>query len=173
MNVDINEISFLATILATTSVVGVSVYGAVRCIAIGKYFAGIGAIAMIPVWFVAQLLMLVIYDKLHSQGFATRAYHLDYALTPLLNLAGAALIWYVVIHTVRRLASSSSHDQERASQADAHDSAWRNIWEPKKIAGAIFLVVAATVMSAGFVISGSLFVVIGISLIMDVQIWRN
>lgn len=173
MNVDINEISFLATILATVSVVGVSVYGAVRCIAIGKYFAAIGAIATIPVWFVAQLLMLVIYDKLHSQGFATRAYHLDYALTPVLNLAGAALVWYVVIHYVRRLASASSHDQGRAPLDDAHEDAWRKFLEPKKIAGAIFLVVAATVMSAGFVISGSLFVVVGVSLIMNVRIWRK
>ncbi len=173
MDVNINELSFLATVLATVSVVGVSVYGAVRCIAFTRYFAGIGALTMIPIWFVAQLLMLVIYDELHSHGVATREYHLDYALTPLLNLAGAGLIWYVVIHYVSRLTSSPSHDPRRASQTDAHDGAWSGFFEPRKIAGAIFIVIAATVMSAGFVISGALFVIVGISLIMDVRIWRN
>ena len=105
MDVNINELSFLATVLATVSVVGVSLYGAVRCIAFGRFFAGFGALIMIPIWFVAQLLVLVIYDELHSQGFATRAFHLDESLTPLLILAGAGLIWYVMIHSASRLAS--------------------------------------------------------------------
>ncbi len=173
MNVDINELSFLATVLATVSVVGISVYGAVRCIAFGRSLAGIGSLAMIPIWFVAQLLMLVIYDELHSQGIATRAYHLDYSVTPLLNLAGAGLIWYVVIHYVRGLTSSPSHDPGRASQTDAHDGAWRRILEPRKMAGAILIVIAATAMSAGFFISGALFVIVGISLVLNVRIWRN
>ena len=43
----------------------------------------------------------------------------------------------------------------------------------KKAAGAIFIAIGAAAIAASFFLSGTLFVVVGVSLIMDVRIWRS
>ena len=173
MGVSINNLSFLATVLATVFVIGVSLYGAVKCIKSGKFFAGIAVLIMIPIWLVAQVLMIVIYDAMVSQDMATREYHLDYAVTPFLNLAGAALVGYVVVRYVRRLTASPSNDSSRASQSGILDGAASAIFEPRKMVGVLFIGIGAATIASWFFISGVLFVVVGVSLIMDVRIWRN
>ena len=170
---DVNNLSFIAIVLASVWVLGVSVFGAARIFPTGRFLAGIGALTMIPIWFVAQILMFVIFDELITRGIATREWHLDYAITPLLNLAGAALVWYVVMRLVRRAASPESQDSLPAAHSDTHDGAWSSFSEPRKIAGAVFILIGAAAIASWFFFAGTLLVVVGVSLIMNVQIWRR
>lgn len=42
----------------------------------------------------------------------------------------------------------------------------------RKIAGIAFIAVGVMAIASAFVMSGTLLVVVGVSLVMDVQIWR-
>jgi hypothetical protein len=128
---------------------------------------------LIPIWLAAQFFVLITFDKLVYLGIAARENHLEYAVTPVLNLAGAALVWYLMTKFTSRLASSLSGDPLRASQADAQFGVWSWLSEPRRIAGLILIVTGAAAMSFFFIIAGVLFVIAGVSLIMDVRIWRN
>ena len=43
----------------------------------------------------------------------------------------------------------------------------------RKIGGIFFIGLAALTMKFGFIVEGSLFVIVGVSLIMNVNIWRR
>jgi hypothetical protein len=172
MDANVNAISFLSTVLASIGVVAVSIYGAAQFIRFGRILAGFGILAIIPIWFGVQLLFLITFDVLVYLGVATRENHLEYVMTPVLNLACAGLVGYTVIYLVGRLTSLSSQDQERILQAGANGGVWSSFSEPRKVAGVIFIAIGAATMPF-FVISGVLFVVVGVSLIMNVRLWRK
>ena len=155
--------------LATIGVIAVCLYGAVRCFQFTRILAGFGLLAVVPVWFAFQLVVLVVFDELRSRGIASREYHLDYAVTPVLNVVVAGLIGYAVLRFVSKFAASRSLDEE---QVDAIESNWSGLLEPRKIAGAIFVAAGAATMSF-FILSGVLLVIVGVSLIMDVRLWRR
>lgn len=46
-------------------------------------------------------------------------------------------------------------------------------FDKKKIAGVVIIAIAVLAMRYGSVLEGVLFVVVGVSLIMDVRIWRS
>jgi hypothetical protein len=165
MSIDINSISFLSIVVATISVVGICVYGAVRCIVARRFLATCGILFLIPVWLVVQFLVFVTFDKFVYLGIATRENHLEYALTPVLNLAGAGLVWYFV--------AKQSRDVMRASQADTQFGVWSWLSEPRKMVGLMFIIIGAAAMSLSFIVAGVLFVIVGVSLVMDVRIWRS
>lgn len=144
-----------------------------RCIVARRFLATCGILLLIPIWLVAQFLVLVTFDKLVYLGIAARENHLEYAVTPVLNLAGAALVWYLVTGFTGRLTSSLSGDPLRASQTDAQFGVWSWLSEPRIIAGLLFIVAGAAAMSFFFIIAGVLFVIVGVSLIMNVRIWRS
>lgn len=173
MNLDINTIGFLSTAIATIGVLAVSVYGAVRCMLARRYLAAFGILLLVPIWLIAQFLVFVTFDKFVYLGIAGRENHLEYAVTPVLNLAGAGLVWYVVTEFVSKLRSSHSRETMRASQADASFGAWSWLSEPKKISGLIFILAGVAALSTFFFIAGVLFVIVGVSLLMDVRIWRS
>ena len=56
MSVTINDISFVTTALATAGVIGICVYGLVRCAKYWRLFTGIALLLLIPLWFFFQLL---------------------------------------------------------------------------------------------------------------------
>lgn len=173
VRVNINDISYLSIVLAAIFVVGVCAYGAVQSMRLGRVLAGFGILIVIPLWFGGQLFLLIVFEKLVYLGIAAREYHLDYAITPLLNLAGAAVVWYVVINYVRRLAASRASDPIGGSHTGAIDGAWGWLFEPRKIAGLIFIAIGAASMSYFFVVPGVLFVIVGVSLMMNIRLWRR
>lgn len=138
-----------------------------------RFLATCGILLLIPIWLVAQLSVFVTFDKLVYLGIAARENHLEYAVTPVLNLAGAALVWFLVTKFTSRLSLSLSGAPIRASQAEAQFGVWSWLSEPRRIAGLIFIIIGAAAMSFFFIIAGVLFVIVGVSLIMDVRIWRN
>ena len=173
VEVNMNDISFLSIVLATIFVAGVCVYGSVQSLRFGRVVAGFGILIAIPLWFGGQLFLVIIYEKLVYLDIATREYHLDYAITPLLNLAGAALVGYVVINYVRRLVTSRAGDPSSGPHRDTKHGAWGWFLEPRKIAGLILIAVGAASMSYFFVVPGVLFIIVGVSLIMNIRLWRS
>ncbi|MDH3352321.1 MAG: hypothetical protein OEM51_12305 [Gammaproteobacteria bacterium] len=107
MDVNINATSFLSTAVAAIGVVAVSMYGAAQFIRFGRILAGFGILAIIPIWFGAQLLVLILFDVLVYLGVATRENHFEYVMTPVLKLACAGLVGYTVMYFVRRLLAAS------------------------------------------------------------------
>jgi len=171
--VNINSISFVSTVVGTISVLGVCVYGAVRFFLAKRFFGAIGILALIPLWFGIQILLIAMFDKLKSQGIVTRAYHLDYAVTPLINLVAAGLVLFFVIYSVKRLSQRQASEADNTSQAETNHGLLAWVLEPRKMLGLLFIALGTAAMSAFFVISGALFVIVGVSLLMDVRIWRR
>jgi hypothetical protein len=145
----------------------------VKCIGYGKVLAGFAVLAVIPIWLIAQILVLAIFDAMAAQGLATREYHLDYAVTPILNLGGAGLVWWIVLHYVREFKSVRPQDSRRLPESSVQNGAGSFVFDPRKVVGVLFIVLGATAMASWFILSGVLFVIVGVSLIMNVRIWRN
>lgn len=152
-------------ILAWTVVIGVCLYGVVRCFLFEEFLEGCKILLVLPLWYGAQTLFwfieLTVEIQFWENGVALAYY-----------LAGAGLVCYFVIRHVRWLTVPPPD----APQTNSWQS-WFSEQNPsvlkRQIAGVIFIVIAAASMSAGFVIAGMLFVIVGVSLIMNVRIWRN
>ena len=172
-SIAVNRISFLTTVLATISVMGICVYGAVRYFLVRRFSGAIAILMLIPLWFCAQFIAIVVFDELRSHGHAAREYHLDYVATPLANVLGAVLVVYLVLSLSRRLAPPKRGDSESISHVGGGGGAWTWMLEPRRLIGALFVLAGTLAMSALFIISGVLFIIVGISLIMDVRIWRS
>ncbi len=166
----VNAISFLSTVLAMVGVMAVSLYGAVRCFRASRFLAGFGLLAIIPAWFVGQILVVAVFDKLMGLGMVSRENHLQYAATPVLNIVVVFLVGYAVIRFVRGLKASPGRTAEPMSQVGADDGTW--LFEPRRIVGIIIVALGAVTIPFE-VISGTLLVVVGVSLIMDVRLWRR
>ena len=170
---DVNRISFLTTVLATISVMGICVYGAVRHFYRSRARGAIAILMLIPLWFCAQFVAIVVFDELRSHGYADKEYHLDYVATPLANILGAALVVYLVLGLSRRLAPPQKDNSESISHIGVSGGAWEWLLEPRRLIGAVFVVAGIVAISAFFIISGALFIMVGVSLLMDVRLWRG
>lgn len=169
----VNNLSFLTTVLAIICVVGASLYGTVRLLRAEKALAAICVLALIPFWFFVQFMLFAAHDKLKSQGIATRAYHFDYAATPLINVLGAALVVGLVAHLVRRAHASSPIQAEIAPRIGERSGIWAWLREPRKLGGLISLALGIAAMSTFFVYVGVMLIIVGVSLLMDVRLWRR
>ena len=172
MDIPINGISFLSTVGALVFVVIISIYGAAQCFRFGKILVGFGMFAIIPLWFAVQFLVLVGFEYLRSSGVAMRQNHLEYAMTPIFNVAVAVFIWVMVMKYVRGLAASQTSAEEHDSTAPGEVSVWNRMLEPRKIGGVLLIALGSATMTVS-VISGVLFIMVGVSLIMDVNLWRR
>ena len=94
--------TYFALVLGSISVVGVSLYAAVRCFRIGKYLAGTGFLALIPSWFVANTPLPIVLYVIATPNAATPTNAAEYAVAPV-YLAISGFVCYVVIRFVRRL----------------------------------------------------------------------
>lgn len=179
--------TYFALILGSLSVVGVCVYGAVRCFRRGMYLAGLGFLALIPCWYLAHAPLPIVLYVIATPNAATPTNPAEYAVAPV-YLAVAGFVCYAVLRYVRRLiqskdermllaedTSSHSDDDDRLllTQSENQSFLARTIVHKKKIAGVVFIAIGAAAMWAWFFESGVLFVVVGVSLIMDVRIWRS
>lgn len=113
MSVTINDISFVTTALATAGVIGICVYGLVRCAKYWRLFTGIALLLLIPLWFFFQFLLFAVFDDLTVQGVTKREWHFDYAVTPVLNLAALAGVWFIVSRVVKMAAVSYANHPDR------------------------------------------------------------
>jgi len=165
------EISnFLLMILAWIVVIGVCLYGAVRCFLFEELFASLKILLVLPLWYIAHTLFGSVFQVIVNPNVA-ETHPFEYAVAPV-YLAGAGLVCYFVIRHVRWL----TVPPPGAPENNPHGS-WFSEQNPaalkRKIAGVIFIGIATASVAAGFAISGTLFVIVGVSLIMDVQIWRS
>ncbi len=172
MDLHINGISFLSTVFALVFVVIISIYGAAQCFRFGKMLAGFGMFAIIPVWFATQLAIIVAFDRLRVSGVAARQNHLEYEATPIFNVAVAVFVWVMVMRYVRKLAAAQASVEVDEAPVSVEGSVLSRMLVPKKVGGVLLILLGAGVSPVS-VISSVLFIMIGVSLIMDVNLWRK
>ncbi len=152
-------------ILAWIVVIGVSLYGAVRCFLFEEFLAGCKILLVLPLWFGAQTLFGLVENATGAQFFENGVAIIYY-------VAGATLVCYFVIRHVRWLTVPPPGD----GNEDPHES-WFSMQDPRVIkrraAGLVFIIIGAVAMASAFLVEGALFIVVGVSLVMDVRIWRR
>jgi hypothetical protein len=97
--------TYFALILGSVSVVGVCVYGAIRCFRVRKYLAGSGFLALVPCWFAVNAPLPIILFVIATPNAATPTNPAEYAVAPV-YLAIAGFISYALFRSVRRLTRS-------------------------------------------------------------------
>jgi hypothetical protein len=179
--------TYFALMLGSLSVVGVCLYGAVRCIRVRMYLAGWNFLFLIACWFLANTMLLTVLYAIATPNSATPTHPAEYAAAPV-YLAIAALVSYAVLRYVKRNipskdewslstehVNSNSDDDESLllTQGESHSILVKMTDHKKKIAGVVVIAIAAASMRYGLILESGLFVVVGVSLIMDVRIWRS
>lgn len=179
--------TYFALIFGSVCVVGASLYGAVRCFRTRRYFAGSGILGLILFWFQANAILTVFMYAIATPNPATPTSLGEYLLAPI-YLAIAGSICYAVLRYSRRLTlpkdeqllsaeyAGSYRDNDeglRPTQGEDQSIPAGAAFDKKKIAGVVIIAIAVLAMRYGSVLEGVLFVVVGVSLIMDVRIWRS
>jgi hypothetical protein len=179
--------TYFALILGTLSVVGVCLYGTVRCIRVRMYLAGWNFLFLIACWFLANTVLLTVLYAIATPNSATPTHPAEFAAAPV-YLAIAALVCYAVLGYVKRnipskdewllsnehVHSNSDDDESRSlTQIESHSILAKITDNRKKMAGVVVIAIAAVSMRYGLIMESGLFVVVGVSLIMDVRIWRS
>lgn len=180
-------VAYFALIFGSLSVVGVCLYGTVRCFRTGKYLAGSVISTVIPCWFAANMLLTIVMYAIATPNAAVPTHPAEYAVGPV-YLAVAGFVCYAVLRYVRKYArskkeplpavqyrSSTSYDEAvliRVQSGIQSFLEWIAL-SKTKIVGVIFVALGAVGISSFFLPSGVLLVVIGVSLIMDVRLWRR
>jgi hypothetical protein len=179
--------AYFAIIIGSVFVVGVCVYGTVRSFRARMYLAGLGYLALIPCWFLAHAPLPVVLWVIATPNPATTTNPAEYAVAPV-YLAIAGFSCYILLRSVRAVIPSEdepshsgefvglhSDDDERLLQSkrDTRYLLAKMMDHKKKIVGVALVAIGAAAMSTWFFMSGVLFVMVGVSLIMDVRIWRS
>jgi hypothetical protein len=179
--------TYFALIFGTLSVVGVCVYAVVRCIRQRRYLAGWNFLFLMGCWFLANKMLLIVLYVIATPNAATPTHPAEYAVAPV-YLVVAALVCYAVLRYVKRHTQSKdeqslltehigshSDDDEKLiqTQFENHSFLARTAEHKKKISGVVVIAIAVVSMRYGFILESVLFVVVGVSLIMDVRIWRR
>lgn len=179
--------TYFALIVGSVCVVGASLYGAVRCFRTGRYFAGSALVGLIFFWFQANAILTIFMYAMATPNPTTPTSLGEYVLAPI-YLAIAGSVCYFVIRYARRLTTPKDEQLVSADHADPHQGHDENVrpaqgvdhsfieevtFDKKKIAGVVVVAIAVLAMRYGFVLESTLFVIVGISLIMDVRIWRS
>lgn len=166
---------------------GVCVYGAVRCFQRRLYTGGVGVLAVITVWFVGHAPLPYIMWVIATPNPRTPTNLAEYAMAPV-YLASAGLVCYAVLRLVKSILRSQDEQTPAAEyprvQSDDEESLIVSIGESEpffarisfdknKIFGVGLIALGVAAMSGWFLIPGVLFVMVGVSLIMDVRIWRR
>ena len=179
--------TFFALIFGSVCVVGASLYAAVRCFRTRRYFAGSAFLVLILFWFQANAILTIFMYAMATPNPATPTSLGEYILAPI-YLAIAGSVCYAVLRFSRRLTSpedeqllsaeyagSYREDDEglRPTQGEDQSIPTGVAFDKKKIAGVAIIAIAVLAMRYGFVLESVLFVIVGVSLIMDVRIWRS
>lgn len=153
------------------------------------YLAGWNFLFLIGCWFLANTVLLTVLYAIATPNSATPTHPAEFAAAPV-YLAVAALVCYAVLGYVKRnipskaewLLSnehvhSNSDDDESPlltqTQSESHSILAKMTENRKKIAGVVVIAIAVISMRYGLIMESGLFVVVGVSLIMDVRIWRR
>ena len=163
-------------------------YGAVRCFQRRLYAGGTGVLALIVVWFAAHAPLPYIMWVIATPNSRTPTSIGEYAAVPV-YLLSAGLVCFGVLRLVKSIIRSlyaqsslvedaSGHigDEESliVSLGDSEPFFARISFDKNKVLGVGLIALGVTAMAGWFFfIPGVLFVMVGVSLIMDVQLWRR
>lgn len=178
---------YFALIIGSLCAVGVSVYGAVRCFQMRVYLAGLVCLAVMPCWLGVNAVLTIVLYAIATPNSRTPNNLAEYLVAPI-YAANAGLVCYALLSFVKRFVRSKNETllatEYGSSPGDTEDELLHsqsgvrtyleNITLPKKkIAGFVFVALGALGMSSWFFPAGVLFVMIGVSLIVEVQLWRR
>jgi len=170
MDFDIEIGNFLAMLFACAVVIGVVLYGAVRCFFITEVTDGLKILLVLPAWFVANFLLGRLYSFFVGPNYAG-THPFEYIVWPV-YLIGAGLVCYFVIRHIRWLTVPPPGTPKEFSSWS-----WLTEQNPgdarRRIAGAAFTIVGAVALATTFLIPGVLLIIVGVSLLMNVRIWRS
>lgn len=179
--------TFFALIFGSVGVIGASLYAAVRCFRARRYLVGSAFLVLIFFWFQANAILSLFMYAMATPNPATPTSLGEYILAPI-YLAISGSVCYFVFRYARRITLPKDDPLLSAEYADSYrdddaslplsqgaDQSFSTAvtFDKKKISGVIVIAIAVLAMRYGFVLESVLFVIVGVSLIMDVRIWRS